>query len=130
MALFIQILLNIAHKRPELFTPANCFNDNSIKAFVQEPRQLAQLIEELKNGPLPQLTDDLLNTFGKSVAAPPVTLQSTYFALLPEEARDKDFNKVFQYFVDYFHVLLTYFIYINAACCIGLTFFRITEFAP
>ena len=95
----IQILLNIAHKRPELFTPSNCFNDNSIKAFIQEPRQLAELIEELKKGPLPQLTDDLLNTFGKSVAAPPVTLQSTYFALLPDEARDKDFNNVFQYFI-------------------------------
>ena len=119
----VQLLLNIAKRRPSLFTPNNCFNDNSIKMFIQEPKLLTELIEELKKGPLPQLTDELLNSFDKSCAVPPITLSSAYFALLPEEARDKDFNKAFNYFVKqatpencrFYAYWLKYYIYFNQA---------------
>lgn len=86
------IFLTICKARPDLFTPLNCFSSNSIKGFANEPKQLAELVNVLKERPLPQLTDEVLKSFDD------LTLSGTYFALLPEEARDPNFDKAFDFF--------------------------------
>ncbi|EAY07531.1 hypothetical protein TVAG_125040 [Trichomonas vaginalis G3] len=85
------IFLTICKARLDLFTPLNCFSSNSIKGYQGEP-MLTELVDVLKNAPLPQLTDDVLKSFDN------MTLAGTYFALLPEEARDPNFEKAFEFF--------------------------------
>ena len=99
-AKILQVFLEIVRNNPHLFTPQNCLSDHSIKNFIQEPQQLYMLIQELRNNhKLPQLTDDLLDQFCASTTKP-ISLTACYFALLPDEARDPDLNKAFQFYVE------------------------------
>jgi hypothetical protein len=93
----LRVFLSIVHNRIELFTPSNCLKESSLKNLIPEPALLGQLLKELGIYPIPQLTDDLLDSFNMC-ATKPITLAGVYFSLLPEEARSKDFNTAFDFY--------------------------------
>ena len=92
-----RVFLSIVHNNHELFTPSNCFTENALKNLIQEPALLSQLLQELSDCPVQQLTDDLLDAFN-ICNTKPITLAGVFFSLLPEEARSKDFDTAFNFY--------------------------------